>query len=307
MCGIIAADSPIASVVRVLPEGLHHREYRGYDSAGIASYWLESLTSNPCPIEIADEYRCRHSVPNPDQIIVAISKSGETSNTLAVLRYAKNLDHSRMRANRNVRGSALVHECALRFITRAEPEISVTSAKAFTTQQATLLLLTLLIHKTRGIVGFGIRQARINALRSHYDATLEVSDEEPAEVSGLCYNAGLKELAACNTFIVIVPTPIDEHKQPDLPPPKSRPTKPSSTSSPSSSPRRVSTPRPRASHMPSAVQCTDHPTLPKIEGVMSKPRSPQAVTKYVNDVSRPRVHRNLQTHNHRPALLQRLQ
>lgn len=137
MCGIIAADSPIASVVRVLPEGLHHREYRGYDSAGIASYWLESLTSNPCPIEIADEYRCRHSVPNPDQIIVAISKSGETSNTLAVLRYAKNLDHSRMRANRNVRGSALVHECALRFITRAEPEISVTSAKAFTTQQAT--------------------------------------------------------------------------------------------------------------------------------------------------------------------------
>ncbi|WP_288023286.1 Vi polysaccharide biosynthesis UDP-N-acetylglucosamine C-6 dehydrogenase TviB, partial [Thauera sp.] len=72
--------------------------------------------------------------------------------------------------------------------------------------------------KQRSVVGFDINQARIDALRSGHDATLEVSDEELAEATGLSYTASLQELAACNTFIVTVPTPIDEHKQPDLTP-----------------------------------------------------------------------------------------
>ncbi|WBL63473.1 Vi polysaccharide biosynthesis UDP-N-acetylglucosamine C-6 dehydrogenase TviB [Thauera sp. WB-2] len=72
--------------------------------------------------------------------------------------------------------------------------------------------------KQRSVVGFDINQARIDALRSGHDATLEVSDEELAEATGLSYTASLQDLAACNTYIVTVPTPIDEHKQPDLTP-----------------------------------------------------------------------------------------
>ncbi len=72
--------------------------------------------------------------------------------------------------------------------------------------------------KKRAVVGFDINQARIDALKTGHDATLEVSDEELAEATGLSYSANLQDLAACNTFIVTVPTPIDEHKQPDLTP-----------------------------------------------------------------------------------------
>jgi UDP-N-acetyl-D-galactosamine dehydrogenase len=72
--------------------------------------------------------------------------------------------------------------------------------------------------KKRSVVGFDINQARIDALKTGHDATLEVSDEELREATGLQYSANLQDLAACNTFIVTVPTPIDEHKQPDLTP-----------------------------------------------------------------------------------------
>ena len=72
--------------------------------------------------------------------------------------------------------------------------------------------------KKRSVVGFDINQARIDALKTGHDATLEVSDEELREATGLSYTASLQDLAACNTYIVTVPTPIDEHKQPDLTP-----------------------------------------------------------------------------------------
>ena len=72
--------------------------------------------------------------------------------------------------------------------------------------------------KKRSVVGFDINQARIDALKTGHDATLEVSDEELREAAGLSYSANLQDLAACNTYIVTVPTPIDEHKQPDLTP-----------------------------------------------------------------------------------------
>ncbi|HHY51089.1 MAG TPA: SIS domain-containing protein, partial [Alphaproteobacteria bacterium] len=121
-----------------------------YHSGLTARYWLEALASIPCTVEIASEYRYRSSVADPDQLVVAISQSGETADTLAALRHAKDLGHARTLAICNVPESAIVRECALRFITRAGPEIGVASTKAFTTQLAALFLLTLVIGKLRG-------------------------------------------------------------------------------------------------------------------------------------------------------------
>lgn len=112
-----------------------------------AAYWLESLSGIPCVVEIASEYRYRVSVPNPRRLIVAISQSGETADTLAALHYAKANGHSKTLAICNVPESAIVRECAMRFITRAGPEIGVASTKAFTTQLAALFLLTLVMVK----------------------------------------------------------------------------------------------------------------------------------------------------------------
>ena len=114
-----------------------------------ARYWLEAIAGIPCNVEIASEYRYRTSVPNPRQLIVAISQSGETADTLAALRHAKSLGQTRTLAICNVPESAIVRECALRFITRAGPEIGVASTKAFTTQLAALFLLVLVMAKVR--------------------------------------------------------------------------------------------------------------------------------------------------------------
>ncbi|HAG74521.1 MAG TPA: glutamine--fructose-6-phosphate transaminase (isomerizing), partial [Thauera sp.] len=92
-----------------------------------ARYWLEAVAGVPCTVEIASEYRYRTSVPNPRQLIVAISQSGETADTLAALRHAKSLGQAKTLAICNVPESAIVRESALRFITRAGPEIGVAS------------------------------------------------------------------------------------------------------------------------------------------------------------------------------------
>ena len=115
-----------------------------------ARYWLEAVAGIPCTVEIASEYRYRSSVPDPRQLVVAISQSGETADTLAALRHAKSLGQSRTLAICNVPESAIVRESALRFITRAGPEIGVASTKAFTTQLAALFLLTLVLAKVKG-------------------------------------------------------------------------------------------------------------------------------------------------------------
>jgi len=115
-----------------------------------ARYWLEAVAGVPCTVEIASEYRYRTSVPDPRQLVVAISQSGETADTLAALRHAKSLGQSRTLAICNVPESAIVRESALRFITRAGPEIGVASTKAFTTQLAALFLLTLVLAKVKG-------------------------------------------------------------------------------------------------------------------------------------------------------------
>lgn len=112
-----------------------------------AKYWIEQVAGIPCNVEIASEYRYRHSVPNPKQLVVVISQSGETADTLAALHHAKAQGHTFTLAICNVPESAIVRETALRFITRAGPEIGVASTKAFTTQLSALFLLTLLLAK----------------------------------------------------------------------------------------------------------------------------------------------------------------
>ncbi|HLA35790.1 MAG TPA: glutamine--fructose-6-phosphate transaminase (isomerizing) [Rhodocyclaceae bacterium] len=121
-----------------------------YHSGLVARYWIEQMAGLPCTVEIASEYRYRASVPNPRQLVVAISQSGETADTLASIKFAHSLGMKRTLAICNVPESAIVRECALRFLTRAGPEIGVASTKAFTTQLAALFLLSATLAKLAG-------------------------------------------------------------------------------------------------------------------------------------------------------------
>src|SRR4249920_2142351 len=121
-----------------------------YHAGMVARYWLEGLACIPCNVEIASEYRYRDSVPNPKTLVVTISQSGETADTLAALHHARGLGQPYSLAICNVPESALVRQSQLRFLTRAGPEIGVASTKAFTTQLAALVLLALTIAKVRG-------------------------------------------------------------------------------------------------------------------------------------------------------------
>jgi glucosamine--fructose-6-phosphate aminotransferase (isomerizing) len=116
----------------------------------VARYWLEGVAGIPANVEIASEYRYRDSVPNPNALVITISQSGETADTLAALQYAKSLGHRHCLTICNVPESALVRASDLRFLTRAGPEIGVASTKAFTTQLAALVLLTIVLAKLRG-------------------------------------------------------------------------------------------------------------------------------------------------------------
>ncbi|MEI6722857.1 MAG: glutamine--fructose-6-phosphate transaminase (isomerizing) [Betaproteobacteria bacterium] len=120
------------------------------NSGLVARYWIEELAGIPCNVEIASEYRYRVSVPNPRCLVVTISQSGETADTIAALKYAKAIGHKYCLAICNSPESSLVRESELRFLTRAGPEIGVASTKAFTTQLAALVLLTLVLAKMRG-------------------------------------------------------------------------------------------------------------------------------------------------------------
>ncbi len=121
-----------------------------YYSASTAKYWLESIAKIPTQVEIASEYRYRESVPDPKTLVVCISQSGETADTLAALKHAQSLGMMHTLSICNVSTSAMVRECALAYITRAGVEVGVASTKAFTTQLAALFLLTLVIAKTKG-------------------------------------------------------------------------------------------------------------------------------------------------------------
>ena len=115
-----------------------------------AKYWLESIARVPVNVEIASEYRYRDSVPNSNTLVVTISQSGETADTLAALKHAREQGMQHTLTICNVATSAMVRECVLTYITRAGIEVGVASTKAFTTQLAALFLLTLTLAKIKG-------------------------------------------------------------------------------------------------------------------------------------------------------------
>ena len=115
-----------------------------------SKYWLEAIAGIPVDVEIASEYRYRTTIPDPGTLVVTISQSGETADTLAALKHAVAMGMTKTLAICNVAQSALVHECRLAYITRAGVEIGVASTKAFTTQLVALYLLTLVFAKLSG-------------------------------------------------------------------------------------------------------------------------------------------------------------
>jgi len=137
-----------------------------FHAAKVATYWLEEIAGIPAHAEIASEYRYRTSVPNPDALVVTISQSGETADTLAALNHAKALGQNKTLTICNVPESALTRASRLKFLTRAGPEIGVASTKAFTTQLAGLFLLTLVLAKLRGRLTPEQETAHLAALRS---------------------------------------------------------------------------------------------------------------------------------------------
>ena len=143
-----------------------------YYSGCVAKYWIEAIAKVPCQVEIASEFRYRESVPNPKTLIVTITQSGETADTLAALRHAQSLGMTQTLTICNVASSAMVRECKHAYVTRAGVEIGVASTKAFTTQLAGLFLLTLALAQTKGHLSDDQEAAHIKAMR-HLPAALQ--------------------------------------------------------------------------------------------------------------------------------------
>ncbi|WP_434704405.1 glutamine--fructose-6-phosphate transaminase (isomerizing) [Pseudomonas sp. Z1-12] len=136
-----------------------------YHAGMVARYWLEELAGIPCQVEVASEFRYRKVVVQPDTLFVTISQSGETADTLAALRNAKELGFLASLAICNVGISSLVRESDLTLLTQAGREIGVASTKAFTTQLVGLLLLTLSLGQVRGTLGEGVEAKLVEELR----------------------------------------------------------------------------------------------------------------------------------------------
>ena len=150
-----------------------------YHAGAVARYWIEDIAGLPCNVEIASEYRYRASVPNPRSLVVTLSQSGETADTIAALKYAQGLGHAFCLSICNVPESALVRLSHLRFLTRAGPEIGVASTKAFTTQLVALVLLTLVLAKLRGRLTVEAESEIVLALRHLPAALTHVLKVEP--------------------------------------------------------------------------------------------------------------------------------
>ena len=148
-------------------------------AASVARYWLEGIAGIAASAEIASEYRYRVPVASDDTLVVTISQSGETADTIAALKYAKSLGMDKTLAICNVEHSALVRESALRFFTRAGVEIGVASTKAFTTQLVALYLLTLVLAKLNGRLSEASEQSRLSRLRHIPTALTGVLALEP--------------------------------------------------------------------------------------------------------------------------------
>lgn len=136
-----------------------------YYAASTAKYWLEDLAGISTQVEIASEYRYRKTVPNPNALVIMVSQSGETADTLAALRHAQALGHTETLAVCNVATSAMVRETRYCFLTHAGTEIGVASTKAFTTQLVGLYLLALTLAKHRKLLTAAQEKTAFNRLR----------------------------------------------------------------------------------------------------------------------------------------------
>ncbi|GGX47328.1 glutamine--fructose-6-phosphate transaminase (isomerizing) [Undibacterium squillarum] len=154
-----------------------------YYAGSTAKYWLESIARIPVNVEIASEYRYRDSVPDPDTLVVTISQSGETADTIAALKHARAQGMEHTLTICNVSTSAMVRECALHYITHAGVEVGVASTKAFTTQLVALFLLTLALAQAKGRLTEEAEQEHIKALRHLPSAVSAVLALEPQIIS----------------------------------------------------------------------------------------------------------------------------
>ncbi|MGC6406655.1 glutamine--fructose-6-phosphate transaminase (isomerizing) [Bisgaard Taxon 45] len=137
-----------------------------YNAGMVARYWFEDLAGISCDVEIASEFRYRRFVTRPKSLLITLSQSGETADTLAALRLAKEKGYMGAMTICNVAGSSLVRESDLAFMTRAGVEIGVASTKAFTTQLATLLMLVIAIGKVTGHISLQQEEELVKALQS---------------------------------------------------------------------------------------------------------------------------------------------
>ena len=165
-----------------------------YYSACVAKYWLEDIAGIPTQVEIASEYRYRTTVPNPNTLIVVVSQSGETADTLAALRHAKSLGHQYTLSICNVASSAMVRETDWHFLTKAGAEIGVASTKAFTTQLLALYLLAVSLAKRAGRISPEKEKELLRELRHLPKALHAVLALEPqiiawSDVFSKCENA----------------------------------------------------------------------------------------------------------------------
>ena len=145
-----------------------------YYSALVAKQWIESLARIPCAVEIASEYRYRDSVPDPEALVVVVSQSGETADTLAALKHAKQIGHAHTLAICNVATSTMMRQTSLAYLTRAGVEIGVASTKAFTTQLIALFLLSLTLAKLRNRLTIEEEAYWLRGLR-HLPAALQAA------------------------------------------------------------------------------------------------------------------------------------
>ncbi|MBT8525555.1 glutamine--fructose-6-phosphate transaminase (isomerizing) [Polynucleobacter paneuropaeus] len=165
-----------------------------YYSACVAKYWLEEIAGIPTQVEIASEYRYRKTVSLPNTLVIVVSQSGETADTLAALRHAKSLGHLFTLAICNVASSAMVRETDWHFLTKAGTEIGVASTKAFTTQLLALYILTLSIAKRAGKLDPDQEKKLLRELRHLPKALHSVLALEPqiiawSEAFAKCENA----------------------------------------------------------------------------------------------------------------------
>lgn len=161
-----------------------------YNAGMVARYWFESLAGVSCDVEIASEFRYRKFVTRPNSLLITLSQSGETADTLAALRLAKEKGYMAALTICNVAGSSLVRESDLAFMTRAGVEVGVASTKAFTTQLAALLMLVTALGKVKGHISVEKEREIIKAMQSlpaeiekalAFDSEIEALAEDFAE------------------------------------------------------------------------------------------------------------------------------